>query len=69
MIDAQAIASVGGVLLGVITLLGGWILWLVHDLKSQMNRNHRELLAVLQGHTHADGSPPMFSRLPSDSGN
>ena len=34
------------------------------DLEERMDRNHRELLAYLQGHAHADGSPPVFHQLP-----
>ena len=34
------------------------------QLTERMDRNHRELQAYLQGHTHADGSPPVFHQLP-----
>ncbi len=34
------------------------------DLTERMDRNHRELQAYLQGHAHADGSPPVFHQLP-----
>ena len=34
----------------------------------RIDRNHRELLAYLQGHTHADGSPPVFHELPDSVG-
>ena len=67
MIDAatfQAIAAVGGMILALLTLTGAWTYWLIRDLRSEMRRNHRELLALLGGHTHADGTPPVFHRLP-----
>ncbi len=32
-------------------------------LTEQMNRNHRELLTLLEGHTHADGTPAVFRQL------
>ena len=34
------------------------------DLTERMDRNHREMQAYLQGHAHADGSPPVFHQLP-----
>ncbi len=74
MIDAasvQAIAAVGALMLALITLIGGWVFWLVRDLRSEignlreeMRRNHREVLALLAGHTHGDGTPPVFHWLP-----
>ena len=89
MIDAasvQAIAAVGALMLALITLIGGWVYWLVRDLRreidnlrddmrrslrelqDEMRRNHRELLVLLTGHTHGDGTPPVFHQLP-DLGN
>ena len=32
-------------------------------LTDQMNRNHREILTLLEGHTHADGTPAAFRQL------
>ena len=34
----------------------------------RIDRNHRELLAYLRGHTHADGSPLVFHELPDSVG-
>ena len=34
----------------------------------RIDRNHRELVAYLRGHTHADGSPPVFHELPDSAG-
>ena len=34
----------------------------------RIDRNHRELLAYLRRHTHADGSPPVFHELPDAAG-
>ena len=78
----QAIAAVGALLLAQMTLIGGWVYWLVRDLRgevhdvrsevrdmrSEMRRNHQELLVYLNGHTHADGSPAMFHHLPGSPG-
>ena len=33
------------------------------QLSDQMDRNHRELLALLENHTHADGTPAVFHRV------
>ena len=32
-------------------------------LTEQMNRNHREILVLLEGHTHADGTPAVFRHV------
>ncbi len=73
-------------MLAQITLIGGWVYWLVRDLRtdmrdlcsdmrsemrdlrSEMRRNHQELLVLLNGHTHADGSPAVFHHLPGSPG-
>ena len=52
----QAIAAVGALILAQMTLIGGWVYWLVRHLRSEMRRNHQEFLVFLNGHTHADGS-------------
>ena len=79
MIDAatfQAIAAVGALMLAMITLIGGWVYWLVRDLRAdmraemremraEMRRNHSDVVALLEGHTHGDGTPPVFHRLPA----
>ncbi len=78
MIDAasvQAIAAVGALMLALITLIGGWTWWLVRDLdrnlrremgeiRSEMRRNHREILALLEGHTHGNDGAAVFRRFP-----
>ena len=78
----QAIAAVGALILAQMTLIGGWVYWLVRDLRSEMRhnrsemrhnrsemrRNHQELLVLLNGHTHADGSPAVFHNLPGAAG-
>ena len=33
------------------------------DLVSRMDRNHRDILVLLEGHTHGDGPPPVFRRI------
>ena len=32
-------------------------------LTEQMNRNHREVLTLLESHTHADGTPAVFRQV------
>jgi hypothetical protein len=74
MIDAQGIAAVGGLMLAMITLIGGWVYWLfrdlrndmranIQDLENKMDRNHQATLTLLQGHTHADDESAVFHRL------
>ena len=65
---AQAIAAVGALILAQMTLIGGWMYWLMRDLRSEMRRDHQELLVLLSGHTHADGSPAVFHNLPGAAG-
>lgn len=33
------------------------------DMQEQMGQNHREMLALLEGHAHDGGPPPVFRRL------
>ena len=73
-IGIEALAAAGGFMLALITLIGGWTYWLIRDsernlrrevasveqnLRREMERNHREMLDLLRGHTHDqdDGSP------------
>ena len=69
-ISIEALAAAGGFMLALITLIGGWTYWLVRDsernLRREMERNrqeternHREILDLLKGHTHSqnDGAP------------
>ena len=66
-ISLQTVAAVGGMILALVALNGAWTYWLVRDsernLGYRIDRNHRELLALLEGHTHGDGAPPVFHRL------
>ena len=69
-IGIEALAAAGGFMLALITLIGGWTYWLIRDsernLRREMERNrqeternHREILDLLRGHTHGqdDGAP------------
>ena len=68
-ISLQTVAAVGGMILALLTLNGAWTYWpVVSDLRAEMRRNHRELLALLEGHTHADGAPPVFHRITGPGG-
>ena len=69
----------GGILVAIIALFVGWVYLLFRivredmrtmeqRLADRMDRNHRELLAYLPGHTHGGGSPPAFRELPGASG-
>ena len=72
MIDAafwQAIAAVRGLLLAQSTLLGVWGFWLHRDLCRRIDRNHQDILTLLEGHVHGDGPAPVFHRLPTGAGN
>ena len=66
-IGIEALAAAGGFMLALITLIGGWTYWLIRDsernlrrevasveqnLRREMERNHREMLDLLRGHTH-----------------
>ena len=43
MIDAQGIAAVGGLMLAMITLIGGWVYWLFRDLRNDLRANIQDL--------------------------
>ena len=68
MAEWQTVAAIAGTLTAILGLSGAWSFWLIRTfaqhLTERMDRNHRELLAYLQGHTHSDGSPPVFHQLP-----
>ena len=76
----QAMAAVGAMLTAAFAAIGGWVYWLHRDaehrlrdterrLTEQMNRNHREVLTLLEGHAHADGTPAVFRQVtPADDG-
>ena len=79
-IGIEALAAAGGFMLALITLIGGWTYWLIRDsernlrrevasveqnLRREMERNHREMLDLLRGHTHGqDDAPPVFRLNP-----
>lgn len=68
-ISIEALAAAGGFMLALITLIGGWTYWLVRDsernLRREMERNHREILDLLRGHTHGqDDGAPVFRLNP-----
>jgi predicted negative regulator of RcsB-dependent stress response len=48
MIDAQGIAAVGGLMLAMITLIGGWVYWLFRDLRNDMRANIQDLRNDMQ---------------------
>ena len=70
----QAMAAVGAMLTAAFAAIGGWVYWLHRDsehrlrdterrLTEQMNRNHREVLTLLEGHAHADGTSAVFRQV------
>ncbi len=63
-----------GVIISVTIALGGWVFWLVRDLRADMRQQyqelradmrqqHQDLLLVLQGHTHTDEGAAVFHQL------
>ena len=77
--NIQAMAAFGAMLLALVTLIGGWMYWLVRDLREEirrverdlreeMHRNHREQMTLLQYHTHGDDGLPMFHQVPDPTG-
>ena len=82
MAEWQTVAGIAVTLTAILGLSGAWSFWLIRtfaqhltermdrnyrNLEERMDRNHRELLAYLQGHAHADSSPPVFHQLPDAS--
>ena len=68
-IGIEALAAAGGFMLALVTLIGGWTYWLIHDseqnLRREMERNHREMLDLLRGRTHGqDNAAPVFRLNP-----
>ena len=75
----QGIGAIGALMVAHLALFGSLLWWqlsilerrinTVHtDLERRMDRNHREVLTLLEGHDHPDDGPPAFRRLPG-SGN
>ena len=71
-IGIEALAAAGGFMLALVTLIGGWTYWLIHDSEQnrrrEMERNHREMLDLLRGHTHGQDNAPPVSRLNPEPG-
>ena len=44
----------------VVAVMNGWAILLIRDLRADMRRQHLELLAVLQGHTHDEEGAAVF---------
>ena len=58
-----------------LALLGSLLWWQISHLRSDMervervmDRNHREVITLLEGHDHPDDGPPAFRRLPGSTG-
>ncbi len=47
----------------VVAVMNGWAILLIRDLRADMRRQHLELLAVLQGHTHNEDGAAVFHQL------
>ena len=47
----------------VVAVMNGWAILLIRDLRADMRRQHLELLAVLQGHTHDEDGAAVFHQL------
>ena len=47
----------------VVAVMNGWAILLIRDLRADMRRQHLELLAVLQGHTHDEEGAAVFHQL------
>ena len=75
-IGIEALAAAGGFMPALITLIGGGAYWLVRDsernlrrevasveqnLRREMERNHREMLDLLRGHTHGQDNAALCS--------
>ena len=51
------------VVVSVVAVMNGWAILLIRDLRADMRRQHQELLAVLQGHTHDEAGNAVFHQL------
>ena len=47
----------------VVAVMNGRAILLIRDLRADMRRQHQELLAVLQGHTHDEDGAAVFHQL------
>ena len=50
-------------IVSVVAVMNGWAILLIRDLRADMRRQHLELLAVLQGHTHNEDGAAVFHQL------
>ena len=75
MEDWQMMAAVAGIALAAVSLFVGWVYLLFRILRDEMrtmrqelldrmDRNHREVLTLLQHHTHGEDGRPVFHQLP-----
>ncbi len=77
-VTLQAFAVVCAMPVAALVAICGWVYWHLRDMErrmndrmdrmeerliEQMNRNHREILVLLEGYTHADGTPAVFRQL------
>ena len=51
------------VVVSVVAVMNGWAILLIRDLRADIRRQHQELLAVLQGHTHDEDGNAVFRQL------
>ena len=68
MEDWQTMATIAGIALAAVSLFVGWVYLLFRTLRQElldrMDRNHREVLTLLQHHTHGEDGWPVFHQLP-----
>ena len=64
----QGIGAIGALIVTQMILFGGLLRWQLSILERRMDRNHREVLTLLEGHDHPDGGAPAFRRLPGSTG-
>ena len=51
------------VVVSVVAVMNGWAILLIRDLRADLRRQHTELLAILQGHTHNEDGAAVFRQL------
>ena len=75
----EAIGVIGAFMVAQMILVGGLLRWQINhqrsdmgrirsDMVSVMDRNHREVLTLLEGHDHPDDGARAFRRLPGSTG-
>ena len=50
-------------IVSVVSVMNGWAILLIRDLRADLRRQHQVLLAVLQGHTHDEDDTAMSQQL------